>query len=184
MLQFKNIVGIAAGLLLIPIGLIFHPLATVKKIVPLIKDEPAIISENVQEPELAREGGGEFTVSRGSVDRNSVQVLAQVIEGEASGEPYEGKVAVGAVIINRSESSDFPNTIPGVVYKTGEFESVSNGQYHRPLSSESMDAALDALNGSDPTGGALYFWNPSKSTSKWVWSRPIVTQIGGHVFAR
>lgn len=124
------------------------------------------------------------SVSRSeTVDRNHLYVLAQVIEGEAAGEPYEGKVAVGAVILNRTESPDFPKTIPGVIYEKDAFESVTNGQYHRPLSDDSMRAAVDALNGNDPTNGALFFWNPSKATSKWIWSRPIVTTIGDHVFA-
>ena len=124
-------------------------------------------------------------VSRSAgADRYSVYILAQVIGGEAADEPYTGKVAVGAVILNRIESPEFPNSIPGVINQMGAFESVCNGQYQRPLSEESMRAAVEALNGKDPSGGALYFWNPAKSTSKWIWSRPVVKQIGNHVFAR
>ena len=124
-------------------------------------------------------------VSRGSYsNQGRVGLLARVIEGEASDEPFIGKVAVGAVILNRTRSSSFPQSLSSVVYQPLAFESVSNGQYNRPLSEESMKAARLALSGWDPTGGALFFWNPAKRVSAWIWSRPIITQIGGHVFAR
>lgn len=148
------------------------------------KKQQFIVSdkEEAQASVLADESG--VPVSRGGAeDRCSIYILAQVIEGEAADEPYEGKVAVGAVILNRSESPDFSNSIPGVINQRGAFESVSNGQYQRPLSEESLQAAADALNGNDPSGGALYFWNPAKSTSTWIWSRPVVKKIGNHVFA-
>lgn len=187
---------ISIGLLLLPVSFFLHPVAAVQKIVKPNKKEQQMVAgaEEVQRGIPAAQGAGEpgttvrergSAVSRGGeVDRNSVYLLAQVIEGEAADEPYEGKVAVGAVILNRTGSPDFPNTIPGVVYEVDAFESVSNGQYQRPLSKDSLNAAVDALNGYDPTGGALYFWNPAKATSPWVWSRPVITRIGGHVFAR
>jgi len=115
---------------------------------------------------------------------NSVNLLARVIEGEAAGEPYHGKVAVGAVIMNRVRSSAFPNTLSGVVYQPHAFEAVTNGQYNRPLSQDSIRAAQQALNGWDPTGGALFFWNPAKPVSPWIWTRTIIHRIGNHVFAR
>lgn len=118
-------------------------------------------------------------------DQNAVHLLACLINGEARGESYTGQVAVGAVIMNRMESGKFPGTIAGNVYKDGQFESVSNGQIDQPLSASVVAAAKAAISGQDPTGGALYFYNPAKIHSKtsWVWSRPIVTQIGQHVFA-
>ncbi|MFZ5592235.1 MAG: spore cortex-lytic enzyme [Bacillota bacterium] len=123
-------------------------------------------------------------ISRGITDRDQVTLLARIIEGEAADEPYLGKVAVGAVILNRVQSPAFPNTLAGVIYQPLAFESVANGQAYRPLSEESLRAAQQALSGFDPTGGALYFWNPAKRVSSWIWSRPILTQIGRHVFAR
>ena len=191
MLQIKMIKCLLMGLLPLLAVLLISGTVTVKKITASKKQQliaaDTEIASNTEEEQVSVPAERENTepVSRSSdVDRYSVQVLAQVIEGEAADEPYEGKVAVGAVILNRSESSEFPNSIPGVVYQADAFESVSNGQYQRPLTKESMQAAVEALNGSDPSGGALYFWNPAKATSKWVWSRPVVKQIGNHVFAR
>ncbi|WP_027717978.1 spore cortex-lytic enzyme [Desulfovirgula thermocuniculi] len=126
----------------------------------------------------------EAAVSRGLSNRDEVYLLARVIEGEAADEPFEGKVAVGAVILNRTRSAAFPHTLAGVIFQPHAFESVANGQYNRPVSEESLRAALLAMSGWDPTGGAIYFWNPAKPVNPWVWSRNIVTQIGRHVFAR
>lgn len=123
-------------------------------------------------------------VSRGVTNRDSVYLLARVIEGEAADEPFEGKVAVGAVIMNRMRSAAFPHSLAGVIYQPHAFESVSNGQYNRPVSQESLRAALLAMSGWDPTGGSLYFWNPAKPVNPWIWTRNIITQIGRHVFAR
>lgn len=116
-------------------------------------------------------------------NQDTVNLLARVIMGEAADEPYVGKVAVGAVMLNRMRSSQFPNTLAGVIYQPLAFESVSNGQYNRALNQDAIRAAQEALSGYDPTGGALFFWNPSKPVSSWIWSRKIVTQIGDHVFA-
>jgi len=124
------------------------------------------------------------SISRGISDRDTVSLLARVIQGEAANEPYVGKVAVGAVIVNRMQSGSFPGSLAGVVYQPGAFESVSNGQYTRPLTNEALRAAQEALAGWDPSGGALFFWNPSKQVSSWIWSRSIISQIGSHVFAR
>ncbi|MQL52532.1 cell wall hydrolase [Desulfofundulus thermobenzoicus] len=124
-------------------------------------------------------------VSRGNdISRDDLVLMARVIEGEAADEPYIGKVAVGAVILNRTREGEFPRTVKGVIYEPDAFEAVTNGQYLRPLSQESLAAAREAVNGHDPTGGALYYWNPAKASSPWVWSRPIVTRIGNHVFAK
>lgn len=123
-------------------------------------------------------------VSRGAEsDRDAVYLLARVIMGEAADEPFEGKVAVGAVILNRMRNASFPHTIAGVIFQPGAFESVSNGQIWRDLTTEAIRAAEAALSGWDPSGGALFFWNPAKPVSAWIWSRTIVAQIGHHVFA-
>lgn len=134
-----------------------------------------------QSPRYAPGSGG---VSRGVTNRDSVSLLARVIEGEAADEPFVGKVAVGAVILNRTQSASFPGTLAGVIFQPHAFESVSNGQYTRPVSEESLRAAQEALSGWDPTGGALFFWNPNKPVSPWIWSRDIISSIGRHVFAR
>ena len=112
------------------------------------------------------------------------QLLARAINGEARGEPYEGQVAVGAVILNRTRDSRFPKTIAGVIYQPGAFTAVSDGQINVPIDPEStvVKAARDALNGWDPTNGCLYYWNPATATSKWIWGRKIIKTIGKHHF--
>ena len=117
---------------------------------------------------------------------SNFQLLARAINGEARGEPYEGQVAVGAVILNRVKSSKFPNTIAGVIYQPGAFTAVSDGQIDVPIDSKStvVKAAQDALNGWDPTGGAIYYFNPNTATNKWIWSRPLTTVIGKHRFCK
>lgn len=125
-----------------------------------------------------------YAQSRGYSDMGDVWLLARLVNGEARGEPYVGKVAVAAVVLNRVMNPSFPKSIPGVIYQPGAFESVSNGQIWTNLSTESLRAAQDAMAGWDPTGGAVFFWNPSKPVNPWVWSRVITTQIGNHVFAK
>lgn len=117
---------------------------------------------------------------------SDVQLIARAINGEARGEPYEGQVAVGAVILNRVKSSKFPNTIAGVIYQSGAFTAVSDGQINVPIASNStvVKAAQDALNGWDPTGGAIYYFNPNTATNKWIWSRPQIKAIGNHIFCK
>ncbi len=119
----------------------------------------------------------------GTVSSNDVYVLAKIISAEARGESYLGQVAVGAVVVNRVKNANFPNTVYGVVFEPGAFEAVSDGQYYSNASSTALKAARVAINGWDPTGGALFYWNPSKPVSRWIWSRQIITQIGRHVFA-
>lgn len=116
-------------------------------------------------------------------NNDEVNLLTRLIAAEAMGEPYEGQVAVGAVMLNRVRHASFPNTISGVIYQPHAFESVSNGLIWRVTNLETARrAAYDALNGWDPTYGCLYFWNPAKTTSPWIWTRKIVRQIGNHVF--
>lgn len=117
---------------------------------------------------------------------SDIQLLARAINGEARGESYEGQVAVGAVILNRVKSSKFPNTIAGVIYQSGAFTAVSDGQINVPIDEKSTvyKAAQDALNGWDPTNGCIYYFNPDTATSSWIWSRPIVKKIGKHNFCK
>lgn len=109
-------------------------------------------------------------------------ILASAIHGEARGEPYEGQVAVGAVILNRVDSPQFPNSVAGVVYQRGAFDAVADGQISLTPNETAIRAARDALNGWDPTDGAIYYWNPITATSKWIWTVPITKSIGRHVF--
>ncbi len=111
-----------------------------------------------------------------------VDLLARLISAEARGEPYAGQVAVGAVVLNRVESPAFPGTISGVIYQSGAFSCLQDGQFWKPVADSAYKAARDALNGSDPSGGALYYFNPATATSKWIWSRPLLTVIGRHRF--
>ena len=118
--------------------------------------------------------------SRGS--SSDLNLLARVVHGEARGEPYKGKVAVAAVVLNRVESSSFPNTIAGVVYQSGAFSAVKDGQINLTPDSESIRAAQDAMNGWDPTGGCLYYYNPNTATDSWIRTRTVKTVIGRHYF--
>lgn len=120
----------------------------------------------------------------GTVSSNDVYVLSKIISGEARGESYLGQVAVGAVIVNRVKNQNFPNTVYGVVFEPGAFDAVSDGQYYTAPSDSSVKAARAAINGWDPSGGALYYWNPATATSRWIWSRRIIARIGRHVFGR
>ena len=121
-----------------------------------------------------------------SSSTSDLQLMARAINGEARGEPYEGQVAVGAVILNRVKSSQFPNTIAGVIYQPGAFTAVADGQINKPIDEGSTvyKAAQDAMNGWDPTGGCIYYFNPSTATNKWIWSRPLVKTIGKHRFCK
>jgi len=114
---------------------------------------------------------------------SEVDLLSRLIHGEARGEPYIGKVAVGAVVLNRVRSSSFPNTISGVIYQPGAFDAVRDGQIWLTPDADSKRAARDAMNGWDPTGGCLYYYNPRTATSNWIWSRRVQLSIGRHSFA-
>ncbi|MDP4095051.1 MAG: spore cortex-lytic enzyme [Bacillota bacterium] len=127
---------------------------------------------------------GTSSSSQTSATPNSdVNTLAHLIYGEARGEPYEGQVAVGAVILNRTRDSRFPKTVAGVIYQPGAFDAVSDGQINLDPDKSAYNAARDAINGWDPSGGAIYYFNPSTATSSWIWSRTIITVIGRHDFA-
>ena len=125
---------------------------------------------------------GMSTGGGGSGQESTVELLARVISAEARGEPYSGQVAVGAVILNRVEHPSFPNTVAGVVYQPGAFTCMVDGQIDQPVADSAYRAARDALNGADPSGGAIYYFNPSTATSAWIWSRPLIKTIGSHRF--
>lgn len=113
---------------------------------------------------------------------SEISLLARTISAESRGEPYEGQVAVGAVILNRIEHPSFPNTMAGVIYQNGAFSCVDDGQMDEDVYEISKRAAIDALNGWDPSGGAIYYYNPVTATNKWIRSRPVIVTIGAHIF--
>ncbi len=123
--------------------------------------------------------------SAGLIEQNTsgdVALLARLISAEARGESYEGQVAVGAVVMNRIAHPSFPNTLSGVIYQRGAFSCLDDGQFDEPVAQSAYAAARDAMNGYDPTGGAIYYFNPATATSQWIWSRPLIVQIGKHRF--
>ena len=128
--------------------------------------------------------GGSTTASAGGFSSNDVYLLAKVIAAEARGESYTGQVAVGAVVLNRVDSSSFPDTIAGVVYQKGAFSAVTDSNWSVSPDSSSRKAAQDAINGWDPSGGALYYYNPAKTSNKWIRTRPVITSIGSHLFCK
>lgn len=128
-------------------------------------------------------GSGSSGGSSSGFSSNDIYLLAKVIEAEARGETYTGQVAVGAVILNRVEHSSFPDSIPGVVYQSGAFDCVYDSNWAVEPSPTSKKAARDAINGWDPTGGAIYYYNPAKTSNQWIRSRTVVTVIGRHYFA-
>lgn len=122
--------------------------------------------------------------SNSTTSSSNLNLLARLIYGEARGEPYAGQVAVGAVVLNRVKSSSFPNTISGVIYQKGAFNVVDDGQINLSPNSTATKAAQDALNGWDPSYGAIYYFNPATATNKWIWSRPVTVTIGNHRFCK
>lgn len=135
---------------------------------------------------------GQYAAGTASSDGNAgnytsnqdVTLLARLINGEARGEPYEGQVAVGAVVLNRTRDARFPSTVAGVIYQPGAFTAIVDGQIGAEMKQSSINAARDALNGWDPSGGAVYYFNPATATSAWIWSRPLIKIIGNHRFCR
>ena len=122
--------------------------------------------------------------SSSTSNSNNVNLLARLIYGEARGEPYVGQVAVGAVVLNRVKSSSFPNSIAGVIYQAGAFDAVADGQINLTPNQTAKNAAIDALNGWDPSYGAIYYFNPNTATNKWIWSRAHTVTIGEHRFCK
>jgi len=133
-------------------------------------------------------GGGEGQPASVNVptgySQNEIKLMANAVHGEARGEPYVGQVAVAAVIINRVESSTFPNSVSGVIFEPRAFTAVSDGQIWLTPDDTARQAVMDAMNGWDPSGNALYYFNPVTATSDWIWSRPQIKEIGKHVFCK
>jgi len=128
-------------------------------------------------------GGGNLAQSnRLGLSDNDIQIMANAVYGEARGEPYEGQVAVAAVILNRVKSQSFPNTVYGVIFQPRAFTAVADGQIWLTPNERAKEAVMDAINGWDPTGGCLYYFNPDTATSAWIWTRPQVKTIGKHIF--
>lgn len=127
---------------------------------------------------------GIYNNTNSGTNTANVELLARIINGEARGEPYKGMVAVGAVVLNRVDDPKFPSTIAGVIYQAGAFDAVSDGQINMTPSTSAYNAARDALNGWDPSGGAIYYFNPATATNKWIWSRPLTVVIGNHRFCK
>lgn len=117
-----------------------------------------------------------------AANESNINLLARIISAESRGEPYSGQVAVGAVVLNRVEHPNFPDTLSGVIYQNGAFTAVVDGQFEQPVSDSSYKAAKDALNGQDPSGGAIYYFNPDKTSNKWIRTRPVIKRIGKHLF--
>ncbi|MFZ5640239.1 MAG: spore cortex-lytic enzyme [Bacillota bacterium] len=133
-----------------------------------------LLADRKKEKELQKRG----------YSRRDIELLARAVHGEARGEPLEGQVAVAAVIVNRVESPRFPKTVKGVIFQSGAFDAVDDGQIWLEPDHKAYKAAEMAILGHDPTGKAIYYYNPDKTTNKWIWSRPVVKKIGRHVFAK
>lgn len=134
---------------------------------------------------ISLSGGSSSSTSSGSSSSSGEKdayLLARLVHGEARGEPYKGKVAVAAVVLNRVKSSEFPNSISGVIYQRGAFSAVDDGQINLTPDEESIKAARDAMNGWDPTGGCLYYYNPKKTSNQWMLSHEVLLDIGDHAF--
>lgn len=131
---------------------------------------------------LGMQSSGGSSASSGSNTNGNLYLLARLVYGEARGEPYKGQVAVAAVVLNRLKSSKFPNSVSGVIYQSGAFSVVSDGQINLTPDETAIKAARDAMNGYDPTNGCLYYYNPAKTTNKWMLSKPVLLRIGNHAF--
>lgn len=129
-------------------------------------------------------GNNSSSNSSSSTNSSDLNLLSRLVYGEARGEPYTGQVAVAAVVLNRVKNSSFPNSIAGVIYQKGAFDVVSDGQINLTPNDTAKKAAQDALNGWDPSNGAIYYFNPSIATNKWIWSRPMTVTIGKHRFCK
>lgn len=163
--------------------------------VQVAEEKPQVKREKVQEaPQEAREVSREQKAvtpapeperpyRRANLTWQEIKLLAHMVQGEARGEPFIGKVAVASVVLNRLEAANFPDTVAEIIYGKGEFCTVRDGQINLPPDGEAYRAVELALGGWDPSYGALYFYNPARSTSKWIFSRPVTVKYGQHIFA-
>ena len=155
--------------------------ATEKAVKAYQKKYGLTVDGKVGQATLNAMGISDSSSTQGS-DSGDVALLARLISAEARGEPYSGQVAVGAVVLNRVNHPSFPNSISGVIYQNGAFTCITDGEFNKPVVESAYRAARDALNGVDPCGGAIYYFNPSTATSAWIWSRPLIVVIGKHRF--
>ena len=153
-----------------------------KKAVISFQKNCGLTADGIAGPKTLLYLGLTSSSSSGSFSSNEIYLLAKVIEAEARGESYTGQVAVGAVILNRVDHASFPDSVSGVVYQSGAFDCVYDSNWSVEPSATSKKAANDAINGWDPTGGAIYYYNPSKTSNQWIRSRPVITVIGNHNF--
>lgn len=152
-----------------------------EKAVKAFQKQQGLTVDGIAGPKTLRALG----VSIGSVPtatEENINLLARIISAEARGEPYSGQVAVGAVVLNRVEHPSFPDSLAGVIYQPGAFTAITDGQFNEPVSDSAYQAARDAMNGWDPSGGAIYYFNPDKTSNKWMRTRPVITTIGTHLF--
>lgn len=147
------------------------------------KKQEAKKQQGNKQEQQPTEQTGAVNVPQG-FSQNDIKLMANAVHGEARGESYEGQVAVAAVILNRAESPTFPNTISGVIFEPRAFTAVADGQIWLTPNETAERAVLDAINGWDPTGHALYYFNPDTATSAWIWSRPQIKKIGKHIFCK
>ncbi len=153
-----------------------------KKAVIAFQKKNGLVADGIAGPKTLAAMGINTKSENGIASSSDYDLLARIISAEARGEPYMGQVAVGAVILNRIEHPSFPDTLSGVVYQKNAFTCLNDGQFYEPVSESAYKAATDALNGLDPSGGAIYYYNPKTATSKWIFSRPVITTIGDHRF--
>ena len=153
-----------------------------KKAVIAFQKYNGLAADGIAGEQTLRKMGISSGAGQGGFSSSDVDLLAKIISAESRGEPYQGQVAVGAVILNRIEHPSFPNTLAGVIYQPGAFSCLYDGGVNAPVADSAYRAARDAINGNDPSGGAVYYYNPAKSTNKWLFSRPVITVIGSHRF--
>ncbi len=148
-----------------------------KKAVIAFQKYNGLAADGIAGEQTLRKMGISSGAGQGGFSSSDVDLLAKIISAESRGEPYQGQVAVGAVILNRIEHPSFPNTLAGVIYQPGAFSCLYDGGVNAPVADSAYRAARDAINGNDPSGGAVYYYNPAKSTNKWIFSRPVITVI-------
>lgn len=153
-----------------------------KKAVIYFQKKNGLTADGIAGPKTLAAMGIKSTGQSNGISSSDYDLLARIISAEARGEPYMGQVAVGAVILNRIEHPSFPDTLSGVVYQKNAFTCLSDGQFYESVSESAYKAATDAMNGLDPSGGAIYYYNPKTATSKWIFNRPVITTIGAHRF--
>ena len=153
-----------------------------RKAVVAFQRDAGLTQDGIAGPNTLSALGVSSSSGLGSFSSADIDLLAKIISAEARGEPYAGQVAVGAVILNRMEHPSFPNTLSGVIYQPGAFSCLYDGGINAPVAESAYRAARDAINGQDPSGGAIYYYNPAKATNQWIFSRPVITVIGQHRF--